>query len=136
MSRNKWEPCHQTAPSERMSPTIEPSKRVSVVTKNCGSLSPATARIVPTAFALVRRCGLFPGIEHRRPVVGWCYQGKLLRCFMGNINDHVVLLRCSLQCLRLLNDSDVGKPLAPDLLHLTFGPRLFYPTGGIRGGLS
>jgi hypothetical protein len=135
MSKKKWEPCHQTAPSERMSPTIEPSKRASAVTKNRGSLSPATARIVSTVFALVRRCGLFPGIEHHRPLVGCCYQGKLLRRFIGNIDYHVVLHRCGIKFLRLLNDSDVGKPSDPDLLHLTFGPRLFYPTEGIRGGL-
>lgn len=88
-------------------------------------LSPATARIVSTVFALARRCGLFPGIGHRRPVVGCCCQGKLLRRFIVNIEYHVVLLRCSIQFLRLLNDSDVGKPSDPDLLHLTFGPRLF-----------
>ncbi len=92
-------------------------------------LSPATARTVSTVFALLRRCGFFPGIEHGRPVVGCCYEGKLLRRFMGNIDYHVVLLRCGIQFSRLFNDSDVGKPSDHDLLHLTLGPRFFCPTG-------
>jgi hypothetical protein len=78
-------------------------------------LPPATARIVSTVFALLRRCGLFPRIEHRRPVAGCCCQGKFLRSLVGNIDYHVVLLRCSIQFLRLSNDSDLDKSSAPDL---------------------
>ena len=97
-------------------------------------LSPATARIVPAVFALQRRCDLFPGIQHRRPVVGCRYQSNLLRRLIGNIDCHVVLLRLRIQFLRPFNHSHVGKTADPDLLHLTFGPRPCYPIEGIRGG--